>query len=297
MSDELAMTSAERSPHGAGVGLRLPHLAEVVARRPRVSWFEIHPENFLANPHAAELLTDVADTYPISVHSVGVSIGSAAGIDRGHLRRVCNLVDRIDPILVSGHVAWSTHEGEYLNDLLPLPYTEETLDLLASHIDDVQNVLGRQYLVENPSSYVGFGESTMTEPDFLNALTTRTGCGLLCDISNIYLSSHNMGFDPRHYIDQLSASAIGELHLGGFSPEDDDALPGATLLIDTHDRTVADPAWDLYAYAIRRFGRVPTLIEWDNNIPPFATLLAETTRADRIVTDLSIEKPSYANAR
>lgn len=291
------MTSAESSPRRTGVGLRLPHLAEVVASRPPAPWFEIHPENFLANPHAAELLTEIADTYPLSVHTVGVSIGSVAGIDRGHLRRVRNLIDQIDPILVSGHLAWSTHEGEYLNDLLPLPYTDETLNLVASHVDEVQDDLGRQYLVENPSSYVGFADSTMTEVEFLYELTTRTGCGLLCDISNIYLSSHNMGYDPWQYIDRLPVESIGELHLGGFSPEDDDAGPGATVLIDTHDRTVADPAWDLYAYAIRRFGPIPTLIEWDNNIPQFATLLAEAARANRIVTDLSTDEPRRANAR
>ena len=291
------MTSAESSPHRTGVGLRLPHHAEVVASRPPASWFEIHPENFLANPHAAELLTEIADTYPISVHTVGVSIGSAAGIDRGHLRRVRNMIDRIDPILVSGHLAWSTHEGEYLNDLLPLPYTDETLNLVASHVDEVQDDLGRQYLVENPSSYVGFADSTMTEVEFLLELTRRTGCGLLCDISNIYLSSHNMGFDPRQYIDRLPVESIGQLHLGGFSPEDDDARPGATVLIDTHDRMVADPAWELYAYATRRFGPIPTLIEWDNNIPQFATLLAEAARADQIVTDFSTDEPRRANAR
>lgn len=297
MANGLAMTSAKSSPRPAGVGLRLPHLAEVVANRPSASWFEIHPENFLANPHAAELLTEIADNYPISVHSVGVSIGSASGIDRGHLRRVRNMADRINPIFVSGHLAWSTHEGEYLNDLLPLPYTDETLNLVASHIDQVQDGLGRQYLVENPSSYVGFANSTMTEVEFLHKLVGRTGCGLLCDISNIYLSSHNMGFDPWQYVDQLPIDSIVELHLGGFSPEDDDARPGATVLIDTHDRTIADPAWDLYTYAIRRFGPIPTLIEWDNNIPHFATLLAEAARADRFVTELSIDEPRRANAR
>src|SRR6266571_2300145 len=183
-------------PDCAGVGLRLAHIAEVAATRPTAAWLEIHPENFLANPHATELLVELARHYPISVHTVGVSVGSAGGIDRAHLARVRALIDLVDPVLVSGHLAWSTHAGEYLNDLLPLPYDEESLHLIARHVDEVQNGLGRAYLVENPSSYVGFGTSTMTEVEFLNALVDRTGCRLLCDVSNIHLSAHNIGFDP-----------------------------------------------------------------------------------------------------
>jgi uncharacterized protein (UPF0276 family) len=272
--------TSHRTPLATGVGLRLPHLADVVATRPAAAWFEIHPENFLANPHAAELLTEIARHYPISVHTVGVSIGSAGGVDRAHLARVARLIDAVDPILVSGHLAWSTHEGEYLNDLLPLPYDEDTLALLTRHVDEVQQALGRCYLVENPSSYVGFAGSTMTEVEFLSALAGRTGCKLLCDVSNVYLSGHNMGFDPYAYIDGLPADAIGELHLGGFTAEEDPGEPGGMLLVDTHADRIAAPAWDLYAHALRRFGAKPTLIEWDNDIPPFATLLAEAAEAD-----------------
>src|SRR6266850_8251836 len=221
-------------PTRSGVGLRLPHLAEVAATRPPAGWFEIHPENFLANPHATELLLDVAREYPISVHTVGLSIGSAGGIDQLHLKRVRTLIDRVDPVLVSGHLAWSTHAGEYLNDLLPLPYTKETLRIVSAHIDEVQDTLGQRYLVENPSSYVGFSTSTMTEVEFLSELVHRTGCRLLCDVSNIYLSAHNLGYDAWQYIDGLPADAIDELHLGGYTAEDDDAKPGAELLIDTH---------------------------------------------------------------
>jgi uncharacterized protein (UPF0276 family) len=274
------MTANERkSPVGSGVGLRLPHLAEVVATRPPVGWFEIHPENFLANPHATELLLQLAESHPISVHTVGVSVGSAHGIDREHLQRVRRLVDQVDPFLVSGHLAWSTHEGEYLNDLLPLPYDEETLRVVSRHIDEVQDGLGRTYLVENPSSYVGIASSTMDEVEFLSELVRRTGCGLLCDVSNVYLSGNNMGRDPYAYIDRLPAEAIGELHLGGFTAEDDDATPGTPILIDTHADRIADPVWDLYAHAVRRFGPLPTLIEWDNDIPTFATLLGEAEKA------------------
>jgi uncharacterized protein (UPF0276 family) len=276
------MTSSRRVPSGAGIGLRLPHLAEVVATRPSAGWLEIHPENFLANPHASELLVELSQHYPISVHTVGVSIGSVSGIDRSHLKRVRALIDLIDPILVSGHLAWSTHDGEYLNDLLPLPYDEEALRLLAGHLHELQDGLGRPYLLENPSSYVGFGASTMNEVEFLCELVRRTGCQLLCDVSNVHLSAHNMGYDAYRYIDGLPAEAIGELHLGGFTAEEDDANPGAQLLVDTHATVVAEPAWDLYAYAIRRFGPKPTLIEWDNDIPPLPTLLGEAARADEV---------------
>ena len=276
------MTSKRRAPVGAGVGLRLPHIAEIVATLPPAPWLEIHPENFLANPHATELLLEARRHYPISVHTVGVSIGSAGGIDRAHLRRVRVLIDSVDPCLVSGHLAWSTHAGEYLNDLLPLPYDEDTLRLLAMHIDEVQDGLGRPFLVENPSSYLGFRSSTMSEVEFLGELVGRTGCRLLCDVSNVYLSAHNMGYDALRYIDGLPVEAIGELHLGGFTPEADEAQPGAELLVDTHATIVAEPVWDLYAYAVRRFGRIPTLVEWDNDLPPLATLLAQAARADAI---------------
>jgi uncharacterized protein (UPF0276 family) len=291
-----ADASNRRMPSSAGVGLRLPHLAEVMAARPSVVWFEIHPENFLANPHATELLLDVAQYYPISVHTVGLSIGSVGGIDCTHLARVRALVDAIDPVLVSGHLAWSTHQGAYLNDLLPLPYDEETLQLVATHLDHVQEGLARPYLVENPSSYVGFGTSTMTEVEFLSELVRRTGCRLLCDVSNIHVSGHNMGYDPRRYIDELPADAIGELHLGGFTAEPDEATPGGDVLIDTHAATISACVWDLYAYAMRRFGPRPTLIEWDNDIPPLTTLMAEAGRADEVASSALIAKVSGAIA-
>jgi uncharacterized protein len=282
----ITMSPQSRELSGAGIGLRLPHIAEVVATRPSVAWLEIHPENFLANPHAYELVTELSRRYPISVHTVGVSIGSAVGIDRTHMRRVRALIENLNPVLVSGHLAWSTHAGEYLNDLLPLPYNEETLQLVVDHIREVQDGLGRSYLVENPSSYVGFEMSTMTEPEFLCELVHRTGCQLLCDVSNIYLSAHNMHDNAHQYIDGLPAEAIGELHLGGFSPEPDEADPGSELFVDAHATAVAEPAWNLYAYAVRRFGPKPTLIEWDNDIPPLSELLSQAARADEIATSI-----------
>lgn len=257
-------------------------MVEVAETRPAAAWLEVHPENFLANPHAAELLGEIARDYPISVHTVGVSVGSASGIDHDHLARVGALVDRIDPALVSGHLAWSTHRGEYLNDLLPLPYDDESLEVIARHVSEVQDTLRRPFLIENPSCYLGFTGSTMTEAQFLTELVSRTGCLLLCDVSNVYLSGHNMGYDPAAYLDGLPAAAVAELHLGGFVRERDD-VSGEELLIDTHACRIDDGAWHLYAHAVRRFGPTPTLIEWDSDIPGFALLLEEAAKADHIM--------------
>lgn len=290
------MKPQQRTPISTGIGLRLPHIAEVVATRPSIGWLEIHPENFLANPHATELLLELSQQYPISVHTVGVSIGSASGIDREHLKRVRNLIDKVNPILVSGHLAWSTHAGEYLNDLLPLPYNEETLQLLTDHLHEVEDGLGRPYLVENPSSYIGFRMSTMTEPEFLCELVHRTGCQLLCDVSNVHLSAHNMRYDAHEYLNGLPADAVGELHLGGFTAEPDEADPGAELLVDAHATPVADAAWDLYAYAVRRLGPKPTLIEWDNEIPPLRALIDQAVHADSIAAANALPEASRAVA-
>ncbi|MGH9236881.1 MAG: MNIO family bufferin maturase [Vicinamibacterales bacterium] len=266
----------------AGIGLRLPHIAEVVATRPDVGWLEVHPENFLANPHATELLSDLAHDYPISVHTVGISIGSADGIDRAHLDRLAAFIDAVNPVLVSGHLAWSTFEGRYLNDLLPLPYTKETLRLVAGQLAEVQDRLGRPYLIENPSTYIGFSHSTMTEVEFLNELVSATGCRLLCDVSNVFVTGHNMNFDPHAYLEAFPAGTVDEVHLGGFTPEDDEATPGATVLIDTHATAVAGPVWPLYAKTLELFGRTPTLIEWDNDLPVLRDLVAEAHEADAI---------------
>ena len=279
-----AATSAARTAdlHAAGVGLRLPHVAEVAAGASDSGWLEVHPENFIANPHARELLQDIARRHAVALHTVGVSVGSAAGLDRKHLERIRRLADELDPVLVSGHLAWSTHRGVYLNDLLPLPYTEETLRVVTAHVREVQDTLGRRYLVENPASYLGFTTSTLTEAEFLGELVARTGCRLLCDVSNVYLSGANLGYDAYGYIDALPADGVDELHLGGFTREAEKDTPGAEVLIDTHAAAIAEPVWDLYAHALRRFGLQPTLIEWDNELPSFARLRAEADRADAV---------------
>jgi uncharacterized protein len=292
----ITMSSIHRVPKGAGVGLRLPHIATVVATRPSTDWFEIHPENFLANPHATELLMELAQHYRISIHTVGLSVGSAGGLDRGHLKRMKGLVDRIDPVFVSGHLAWSTYGGEYLNDLLPLSYDADSLRVVRDNVREVQELLCRPYLLENPSSYVSFKSSRMTEPEFLSELVERTGCKLLCDVSNIWVSAHNLGFDPIAWVDSLPADAIAQIHLGGYTPEEDEANPGKELLIDTHAAPIADPAWDLYGHAIRRFGSRPTLIEWDNQLPAFERLLDESRRADQIAADV-LDEVCHADAR
>ena len=228
------------------------------------------------------------------MHTVGISIGSADGIDGAHLARLRTFIDAVDPVLASGHLAWSSHGGAYLNDLLPLPFDDEVLQVVVSHLHEVQEALGRPYLIENPSSYVGFGTSTMTEVEFLSELVRRTGCRLLCDVSNVYLSAHNMGYDSHRYLDGLPAAAIDGLHLGGFTPEDDEGRPGVPLLVDTHAASITPPVWDLYAYAVRRFGPAPTLIEWDNDLPPFSTLLAEASRADAIAAAEDTREPTSA---
>ena len=282
-----------RTAERTGIGLRLPHIAEMVATRPPLGWLEVHPENFLANPHGLELLADLARDYPISVHTVGLSIGSADGIDRQHLRRLRALIDRLNPVLASGHLAWSSVGGAYLNDLLPLPYTVETLRVVSAHLAEVQDALGRPYVIENPSSYVSFATSTMTELEFLHALVDATGCQLLCDVSNVYLSAHNMGYDPYQFIDRFPV-AVAELHLGGFTAEEDDATPGGTLLVDTHAQAVAEPAWALYAHAIRRFGLQPTIVEWDNELPSLEVLTGEAAKADAIRDRASEEHHAHA---
>jgi uncharacterized protein len=288
--DDLTVTTpATRALDGVGIGLRLPHIAEVAATRPRLGWLEIHPENFLANPHALELLTELRHVYPISLHTVGISVGSAHGIDRPHLKRIRKLVDRIDPVFISGHLAWSTHQGEYLNDLLPLPLNMESLRVVATHVNEVQDALGRHYLVENPATYVAFADNILDEAEFLSELVLRTGCRLLCDVSNVVVSAHNMGYDPYLYVDSLLPDAIAELHLGGYTAEED-------FLIDTHAAAVADRAWELYAYAVQRFGAKPALIEWDNEIPPLAILVTEAKRAVALKSDVTQLEARRADA-
>jgi uncharacterized protein (UPF0276 family) len=226
---------------------------------------------------AAAALESIRSHYPLSIHGVGLSLGSAHGIDRAHLHRLKEACDRFQPAMVSEHLAWSVGDSIYLNDLLPIPYDEEALDIVAANISQTQDALKRPILVENISAYVGFTRSTMAEPQFLSELVKRTGCGLLLDINNVYVSAHNMGFDPESYISALPGEAIGEFHLAGYVEND---TPDGPVLIDNHGSRVAPQVWALYSFALRRFGKRPTLIEWDSALPPLETLLGEAMWAD-----------------
>jgi uncharacterized protein (UPF0276 family) len=261
-----------------GIGLRAPHAAEVLQTRPAVGWLEVHAENYMAEGPARDQLVRVRRDYPVSLHGVGLSLGSAEGIDRDHLRRLADLVAEVEPVLVSEHLAWSVVDGAYLNDLLPLPYTEEALDTVARNVDVMQAALGRQVLVENPSRYLRFRHSTMAEPEFLAALVRRTGCGLLCDVNNIYVSCTNFGDDAAAYLAALPDDAVGEIHLAGHARTE---RGGRTLLIDDHGGPVAPAVWDLHRLALARFGLVPSLIEWDKNLPPLDALLDEARIAEQ----------------
>jgi uncharacterized protein (UPF0276 family) len=264
-------------PARAGIGLRSPHVAEVQATRPALSWVEVHPENYLGGGPAVRALEAIRREYPLSFHAVGLSVGSAAGVDRRHLGRIKDLVDRFEPAMVSEHLAWSHAGGVYLNHLLPLPYTEESLATVCRNVDEVQATLGRRVLIENPSGYLRFAASSIQEPEFLAALVARTGCGLLCDVNNIHVTAENLGLDARAYLAALPASAVGEIHVAGHSVNETD---GRSILIDDHGSPVAPAVWALYEEALRHLGPRPTLVEWDTAIPPLETLVAEARRAD-----------------
>ena len=263
-----------------GIGLRAPHVAEILATRPPVGWLEVHTENYLGGGPAPRALDRVRGEHPISLHGVGLSLGSAEGLDPGHLARVVALTRRIEPVLVSEHLSWSIAGGAYLNHLLPLPYTEETLAVVAAHVTETQEALGRPLLVENPSSYLRFRNSPIPEPDFLAELARRTGCLLLCDLNNVFVSCHNFDQDPVAYLDALPARAIGEIHLAGHAKNDAD---GRVILIDDHGSRVSDEVWALYERALERFGPRPTLIEWDTDLPALAVLLDEARSAETIL--------------
>jgi uncharacterized protein len=260
-----------------GIGLRLPHVSEIAATRPRLGFLEVHAENYMAETPALDRLLELRRDYPVSLHGVALSLGSAEELDRGHLVRFRALIERVEPMLVSEHLAWSAIGGAYLNDLLPLPYTEASLDLFCRHVDEAQGALGRRLLIENPSAYLRYRYSPIPEPEFMTELARRTGCGILCDVNNIHVSAWNFGFDPMAYLQALPIEAIGEIHLAGHHVAED-----VDILIDDHGSRVAEPVWELYAAALRRFGPVPTLIEWDTNLPRLEVLLDDAHQAEEL---------------
>ena len=276
---------------GVGVGLRAPHLAEVMRTRPPVSWFEVHAENYMGSGPAVQALAQIRHNYPLALHGVGLSLGSADGLDARHLTRLKRLVDWLEPVLVSEHLSWSSAGGVYLNHLLPLPYTEETLEIVCRHVEEAQTVLGRRLLVENPSNYLRFAMSSIPEPEFLAEVVRRTDCHLLCDVNNIYVTSRNCGQDPVAYLQRLPADAVKEIHLAGHTVNDAD---GQSILIDDHGSPVCEAVWDLFTLAVERFGPVPTLVEWDTNIPELAVLTDEAHKAGRLLTISRVTGDAYA---
>ena len=267
-----------RLPAAAGVGYKPQHYTAIMEDPGSVAWLEIHAENYMGDGgRPLAQLRALADRFPISVHGVGLSIGGEAPLDPDHLARLKHLVSWLSPASFSEHLAWSTHDSHFLNDLLPLPYTSATLARVAAHIDQVQTALGRPMLLENPSSYLAFADSTWAEPEFLAELARRTGCGLLLDVNNVFISATNLGFSPQGYIDAFPLAAVGEIHLGGHDEDHDDH--GQPLLIDSHGQEIADPVWSLLAYTLARSGPKPVLVEWDTDVPDWPILEAEAARA------------------
>jgi len=265
-------------PNQPGVGYKPQHFSHIMNNAAPVQWLEIHAENYMGDGgRPIAQLRHLAERFAISVHGVGLSIGGEAPLNRNHITRLKHLVEWLQPASFSEHLAWSTHDSAFLNDLLPLPYTEDTLNRVCSHINQVQDALGRRMLLENPSSYLSFAESEMPETEFLRQVTRRTGCGLLLDVNNVFVSAVNQQTDPRSYIDEFALDLVGEIHLGGHDEDRDDS--GAPLLIDSHGCEIIDPVWALLDYTLAKTGALPTLIEWDNDVPDWPVLAAEAARA------------------
>ena len=295
----MALQSYERRmrirpiPPCAGVGLKPEHYRTIIETKPHIGFFEVHAENYMGAggpPH--RYLTQIRDSYPLSLHGVGLSIGADQPLDRDHLQRLKKLIDRYAPALFSEHLAWSSHEEAFFNDLLPTPYTNETLTRVSEHIDEIQDTLGRQMLLENPSTYLAFAESTWSEIDFIAEAVRRTGCGLLLDVNNVYVASTNQQWDPIRYIEDFPLAAVQEIHLAGHARETDEK--DRPLLIDTHDRPVGKIVWDLFEHALARLGATPTLIEWDADVPAWSVLKAEAERAEAILLALDQKEQCYA---
>ncbi len=271
-------------PVGVGVGFKPEHFAAILDAPGPVAFIEIHAENYMGAggpPHAR--LARLRRDHALSVHGVGLSIGGMQPLDADHVKRLKALCDRYEPESFSEHLAWSSHGDVFLNDLLPLPYNDATLRSVCDHVDEVQDVLGRRMLLENPSTYVLFDESTWSETEFLAEIARRTGCGLLLDVNNVFVAATNHNLDPSAYLAEFPLSLVGEIHLGGHFETTDDL--GAPLLIDSHDAPVRDPVWSLYAEVLARIGPTPTLIEWDNDVPDWPVLASEAARAKALLDD------------
>jgi uncharacterized protein (UPF0276 family) len=258
-----------------GIGLREPHTQEILSSRPPIGWLEVHPENYIDNEPALRLLEAVRGHYPLSLHGVSMSLGSTIGIDRHHLEQMSSLARRLEPSLVSEHLSWSRVANAHLNELLPLPYTEEALAVMTGHVDQVQSFLGRRILIENPSSYLRYRHSSMGEAEFLAELVQRTGCGILLDVNNLYVSAHNVGLDIASFFSRLPTDAVAEIHVAGHATN---RVGAEVILIDDHGSAVSEDVWSLCAMALEHFGPAPTLVEWDSELPSLDVLLAEAAR-------------------
>jgi hypothetical protein len=285
------MFSTLAIPASAGIGLRSPHIAEMLTRRPSAGWLEVHAENYMGDGAGVEALERLRQTYPLSVHGVGLSLGSARGLNRDHLERLRKVCERFEPDLVSEHLAWSIADGAYLNDLLPLRYDEEALAIVARNVETLQDTLKRRVLIENLSAYLAFADSSMNEAEFLAALVARTGCGLLLDVNNVHVSAHNLQYDAKAFIDALPAEAIGEVHLAGHATNQ---VGTDTVLIDDHGSRVPPVVWALYQHAIDRLGPRPTLIEWDTDVPVLDVLLGEAMWADMLTASIMFNRRQAA---
>lgn len=265
-----------------GIGLRHPYYKEVLKTDLNLGWLEVHPENYFGGGAHRHFLSKAREQFQLSLHAVGLSLGSSDPVNETHLHWFKELIDLYDPFIISDHASWSASGNAHLNDLLPLPYTQESLDALARNVDRAQDVFGRTMTIENPSTYVNFADNEMTEYDFMNRLSDMTGCGILLDINNIFVQAHNHGFDPIEYIDNITPGRVREMHLAGHI---EDTENGQTILIDTHNQPVRIEVWDLYEHAVRRFGAVPTLIEWDSDFPSLNDLVAEADKARAIIAE------------
>ncbi len=277
--------SFEQLPQGCGVGYKPQHFTDIMENAGAVSWFEIHAENYMGDGgRPLAQLRHLAERYAMSVHGVGLSIGGEGDLDQDHLNRLKHLVGWLNPASFSEHLAWSTHETHFLNDLLPLPYNEKTVQRVSSHIAQVQETVGRQMLLENPSNYLAFSDSDMSEIDFLKEVAKRSGCGLLLDVNNVFVSATNQKMNAVEYIDAFPLDLVGEIHLGGHDEDVDDH--GDPLLIDSHDQPVVNQVWSLFAHTILRGGKKPVLIERDGNIPAWGELEGEAAQALDIMTNV-----------
>jgi len=273
-------------PVSAGIGLKFEHINQIIEHQPEVGWFEVHAENFMREGGPSiRALEMIRKNYPISLHGVGLSIGGDEPLDKGHIDRLKKLIDWLEPGLVSEHLAWSNFNGTFFNDLLPLPYVEETLHTIVRHVDQLQDLLKRQILIENPSLYLTYNNADLSEPHFLKEIAARTGCGLLLDVNNVYVSASNLGFDPGEYLAEFDLRKVKEIHLAGHHQR---KVGDKILRIDDHGSRVSEDVWNLYEGVLNCIPPVPTLIEWDTNIPPFKTLEIEATIAQKHMERLGV---------